>query len=265
MRSYVKNELTKHAVRILAIGSALYIGSGCKNEAPAPAPPPPAASEPKQDDLKAIGEFLKKDAPKPGQTAELPTGHPPIGGAPAPDPAGALPPGHPPIGSAAAIPPAGNEPAAIAFEPPAAWTSEPVSSSMRKAQYRIPGSKGPESDGLMVVFYFGTGQGGSVDLNIDRWKGMFSTADGKPVPDTAIKRESREVNGMKVTTLDVTGRYVDPMAGGSGTPPAGDSRMLSAIIETTQGLWFFKGVGPVETMSTHTENFMKFVDSVKKK
>ena len=249
----------------LAIATALCIVSGCKNERPTPPHPQPTTTDPKQDDLKAIGEFLKKDAPKSDQTAGLPSGHPPIGGAPVPDPAGALPPGHPPIGSAEAIMPGQQEPDAITFAPPPAWKSEPVSSSLRKAQYRLPGAKGPESDGLMVVFYFGQGQGGSVDLNIDRWKGMFSTADGKPVPDSAAQRESREVNGMKVTTLDVTGRYVDPMAGSAGPAPKSDSRMLSAVIETPQGLWFFKGVGSVETMSAQTENFKKFVDSIKKK
>lgn len=245
--------------------------TGCEKTTPTPVPPPAASPQPaaSADDSKAIAEFLNKDkTSKP--MAGLPANHPPIDGGMAPMPAatpGTLPPGHPPIESPGG---AGGPPTpdmdAVLYTAPREWVPQAATSQMRKAQFLIPRAEGDTEDGQMVVFYFGAGQGGAVEANIDRWKGMFSTAEGKPVPDSDVKRETHEVNGMKVTTLDVAGRYVDAMSGRHG-PASGENaaefRMLSAIVETPQGPWFFKGVGPVATMKAQEQNFKDFVASFK--
>jgi hypothetical protein len=257
------------SARMLRVSSwsiaVLLLGSACKQESPAPAAAPTKTqvdnAKPSDADLKTVGEFLKKDAPAQDPTAALPPGHPPMNGAAAPAGA-ALPPNHPAVPGMDA--PAGDD--ALAYTAPAEWKSQPVTSNMRKAQFLLPRAAGDQEDGQMIVFYFGQGQGGSVEGNISRWQGMFSSADGKPVPASAVKRASREVGGMKVTTLDIVGRYVDPMAGGgAGSGPQKDSRMLAAIVETPQGPWFFKGVGPVATMKAQLDSFNKLVASFKKK
>jgi len=59
----------------------------------------------------------------------------------------------------------------------------------------------------VIVYYFGGG-GGSVDANLQRWTSQFqSTKD--PVRTTAT------VNGLKLTSLDVSGTYVAEMRPGS--------------------------------------------------
>jgi len=248
--------------------------SGCEKNTPTPVPPPSASQQPAghADDSKAIAEFLNKDKAASTPMAGLPANHPPIDGGKAPMPPatpGALPPGHPRIESpgGAGSPPA-PEMDAVIYTAPRDWVPQTATSQMRKAQFLIPRAEGDPEDGQMVVFYFGPGQGGAVEANIDRWKGMFSTAEGKPVPDSEVKRESHEVNGMKVTTLDVSGRYVDAMSGRHG-PASGENaaefRMLSAIVETPQGPWFFKGVGPVATMKAQEQNFKTFINSIKAK
>jgi len=91
---------------------------------------------------------------------------------------------------------------------------------------------------------------------------MFSTADGSPMPDNALKRESITVNGMNVTLVDVTGRYSDSMGRPDKPGPTSqDFRMLAAIIETPSGPWFFKAVGPVATMAAQSAAFQEFVRS----
>src|SRR5437867_10979552 len=81
--------------------------------------------------------------------------------APPVDPNAPLPPGHPAVGQAGsaaapelpAVPEgAGQGKAALAWTVPAGWISEPPASSMRRAQYQVPG---PAGDGECAVFYFG--------------------------------------------------------------------------------------------------------------
>jgi hypothetical protein len=152
----------------------------------------------------------------------------------------------------------------LKFTAPPAWKEVQVTSSMRKAQFTLPKAGGDSEDGQLVVFYFGQGQGGGIGSNIDRWKGMFTTADGKPVSDDAVKRASMEVAGMKVTTVDVSGRYQDAPMGrpDPAGPTSKDYRMLAAIVETPEGPWFFKATGPVATMAEQVANFDAFVKSV---
>ena len=56
-----------------------------------------------------------------------------------------------------------------------------------------------------------------MDANVERWIGQFTDAKGKPVGKKA-KRATKTVNGMNVTTVDVTGTYGTAMP---GMPPQG--------------------------------------------
>ncbi len=252
----------------IALTLALFvvIGVSCKQEEPPPAAPSSkadrASGSKDTDDTKALNEFLNKDKPAAPSNAALPPNHPPIGGTAPSNPSAtgaSLPPGHPPLPGKES-----KQTDSITYQAPTDWKPQPVTSSMRKAQFLIPRATGDSNDGQMVVFYFGQGQGGSVESNIDRWTGMFTTVDGKPLPIDSIKRVSHEVDGMKITTLDVSGHYVDTMSGMKSTSANDEWRMLSAIVESPQGPWFFKGVGPIATMKAQEGSFKKFVESIKK-
>ena len=91
-------------------------------------------------------------------------------------------------GPAVSAGPAQASAAGLRFEAPSTWISETPSSSMRLAQYRLPGLEGDPEDAELAVFYFG-GQGGSVQANVDRWIGQFSNPDGSPVTDPRVFRE----------------------------------------------------------------------------
>jgi hypothetical protein len=54
----------------------------------------------------------------------------------------------------------------VVWDVPEGWTAVPPASSMRKAQYRVPG---PGGDGECIVFFFGVGQGGDPMANAVRW------------------------------------------------------------------------------------------------
>ncbi|MBK8270963.1 MAG: hypothetical protein IPK83_22705 [Planctomycetes bacterium] len=233
---------------------------GCdKKSEPKPVLKPTTPADRQQDDAKALSEFLNKDA-KPASSGALPQGHPPIAGStPAPSTTGALPPGHPPMSGATPAPPSGPE---LKYEVPTEWQPMPVKSPLRKAQYKMPGAAGLE-DGEMIVYFFGANQGGPVDANLQRWRGFFTTFEGNPIPDDSVRSERFEVGDMKVTTIDVAGRYADTTMSPDSKPSDKPMRLLGAIVETPGGNWFFKGIGPVETMQNHLSAFGGMLRTVK--
>ena len=105
--------------------------------------------------------------------------------------------------------------AGLTFTAPATWKPVPISSSMRVAQYSLPRAAGDTADAELVVYYFG-GSGGTVEANIERWVGQMQQPDGRPSSAVA-KRQSRTVNGLKVTLVDVPGTYVAEMTPGASS------------------------------------------------
>src|SRR6185295_17892685 len=68
----------------------------------------------------------------------------------------------------------------LTWAAPATWKTDPPR-QMRAATYKIPAAKGDAEDAECAVFYFGQGQGGSVDMNVQRWVGQFEGAKA-PAP-----------------------------------------------------------------------------------
>jgi hypothetical protein len=144
---------------------------------------------------------------------------------------------------------------------PAEWIEQTPSSAMRKAQYALPKAQGDSEDGELTVFYFGLGQGGSVEANIDRWIGQISQPNGSSSKDKA-KIVKKEVLGLPVTQVDVGGTYSAGMM--SPGPPRPGYRLMGAVVETPEGPWFFKLVGPEKTIAKWAPSFDFFVGSFRK-
>jgi hypothetical protein len=138
---------------------------------------------------------------------------------------------------------------------PANWKAE-AERPMRLATYTVaPG-------GECGIYYFGVGQGGSVDANLDRWIGQFLQTDGKP-SKAAAKIVKRSIHGISVTTVDVSGSYTG-MAGPTAQPgpAAAGYRMLGAIAEGPQGSIFFKFTGQAKTIAANQAAFDKMLASL---
>src|SRR5579862_6994178 len=106
---------------------------------------------------------------------------------------------------AAALVWAADSGAGLRWTTPANWKSE-AQRPMRLGTYSISPATGDSDPAECGVYYFGSGQGGSVEANLDRWIGQFAQADGKP-SKSAAKTDKRTVHGLKVTTIDVSGAY----------------------------------------------------------
>ncbi len=244
---------------------------GCDQSAP-PKPPTGAEAAPARtasdggDDAAAIRSLAKQEAaPAPAQgggEAQLPSSHPPI--APAAEqaqPRTAVPPGHPPLGQTAAPVP-GTTPGELQYAAPAEWKSVPPKSTMRKAQFTLPKAQGDSEDGELIVFYFGPTEGGPTMANLDRWRGQLTDAEGKPLAAGSGTTDSFEANGLKITLLDVSGRYAPgPMPGMPAQGPKDGYRLLAAVVETPSGPWFFKATGPEATIAAHRDAMRKLLES----
>jgi hypothetical protein len=123
---------------------------------------------------------------------------------------------------------------------------------MRAATYTV-------DDAECAVYFFGQGQGGSVQANIDRWKGQFSQPNGQPV---VAKTAKRTLHGLPVTTIELEGSYAGmagPMGGASAPKPG--YRMLGAIVENAQGNVFIKFAGPAKTIAANQPKFEQLLGS----
>ena len=149
----------------------------------------------------------------------------------------------------------------LRFKAPDGWTTEQASSLMRVAQYKLPKAEGDKEDALLVLYYFGATQGGTAQANIDRWISQMQQPDGSSSKDRA-KTESMTVNGLKVTTVDVTGTYTAEMAPGSKTFHNDDNyRLRAAVVETPKGNYFVKLSGPARTIARWDQSYNDYLKS----
>src|SRR5690348_15106104 len=131
-----------------------------------------------------------------------------------------LPPSHPPIdttggGMSGASMSGSTSSGGVTFTAPAGWVSETPSSTMRKAQFKLPRQGTDKDDATVAVFFFGKGQGGPIEDNLVRWANEYEQPDGRKSTDV-MKRSTRKVNGMDVTEMDITGTYSAAMPSGPG-------------------------------------------------
>ena len=148
---------------------------------------------------------------------------------------------------------------------PTDWKQEEVSSKFRTHHFRIPHVADDKTDAEMVIFFFGSGSGGSADANVKRWKGMFIPPEGKQIDDVA-KVDSFKVGNVNVTYLDVEGTYkfkerpFDPAAKEELRP---DHRLLGVVFDSPNGPYFFRLVGPAKTVTHNKKTFEDWVKGFK--
>ena len=149
----------------------------------------------------------------------------------------------------------------LRFKVPEGWINEKPSSNMRVGQYRLPRADGDNDDASLVLYFFGSTQGGSVTDNVDRWISQIEQPNGQSSKDKA-RIETLTVNGLKVTTVDVSGTYTAQMSPGSEARHNDkNQRLRAAVIETPKGNYFAKLIGPEKTVGRWDQSFVDYVKS----
>ncbi|MCA9137349.1 MAG: hypothetical protein KDB00_11340 [Planctomycetales bacterium] len=115
----------------------------------------------------------------------------------------------------------------LTLKVPATWKQKESTSSMRAAEFLIPGKP---ADAELVVFYFG-GPTGGVKANIDRWIGQFKK-DGLKL---AMLQGKCQAGSYILVDCQGTWNKPDGPPFASKTVPTPNSRVLNVIVVEEMG------------------------------
>jgi len=239
----------------LALAAGLGL-SGCKKEQPPQSPParPTFAPPVNPPQTQSSGTTRTPLTPLPATTAPMPvkpsTLHPTTGLS-----------GQPATRSSTALPPAGLRPpenpkiaefAGLTAPKPVTWLWHPPANSMILNEYVVPGQGESDQAHLKIVK-----AGGTVEANIDRWKGQFRGPGGTAVEP---KIEKLDADGIPITVVELDGEYKG-MGAVSFSP---DQIMISAIVEAPTGQFFLTLVGPAATVEPNRQAFMEMIRGIRR-
>lgn len=138
---------------------------------------------------------------------------------------------------------------------PAGWIARQPSSGMRLAEYVVDG---PAPNAEVVVYFFGEGQGGSPQANIERWRGQFSMPDGSR-PYEKIERDAAAAFPLSIA--EWRGTYARGIGPGGTKRP--DHALVAAILETPRGTLFFQLFGPAAKVAAARPGYLKVVRALR--
>lgn len=168
--------------------------------------------------------------------AEMPAGHPPIGG-------GAM-----PGAVTTAAPPAPRE-GGPTWTVPAGWT-EISGGQFLFAKFLIAG----EGDAKAAVnVSTSAGDGGGLAANVNRWRGQLSQT---PWSEADIQK-----NVKTIETLGGKAQFVE-MSGTDGRTGQATT-LIGAMVVNGGSAWFYKLMGDAKLVTAQQEAFTKFVKEVK--
>lgn len=131
----------------------------------------------------------------------------------------------------------------IGFTAPSGWIKEEPSNNMRKAQYRVPDRQKQAKDATFTLSTTRIWGPDSFDENLGRWVAQMGGAKAK-----VEKFDGKH----KVTLVDLSGDYRSDFE----PEPIPNARMLLGLVEPGDQPWFFKIVGPIETVGGWRDEFV---------
>ncbi len=145
----------------------------------------------------------------------------------------------------------------VEWHVPTHW-SEAESNPMRLATYGIPAVRGDRDPARCAVYYFGPGQGGDPQTNVERWISEFESP-GK------AERAALTVDGMAVSTLRMRGTHLAHVDMSSDHGVQSHQELYGAIVEGPSGMVFFKMTGPEHSVDAAVPEFDRMLASLKRK
>jgi len=145
---------------------------------------------------------------------------------------------------------------------PEGWVEEKVEPTPMgpKAIFKIPKTDPNGEDGIVRITHFPDMKGKDKDeMNIDRWIGQVSKADGQPSARSDVKIATTEAGSIRITTVDLSGTAKLTMRD-TAKP---NQRMIAAIVDHPQGPHFVVTAGPVASMEKWAAQIDTFLKSAK--
>lgn len=125
-------------------------------------------------------------------------------------------------------------------------------------------AKAGEGDDVKTARLYMMQSGGSLQANLDRWRGQFSGNDD------AFEKKEMNVGKWKVVVAEHKGTYAERMGGGPFAPgrtvQRPDYAMLGAIIappEPQGRNYYVKMIGHEDVIKENKDSFMKMIKSLK--
>jgi hypothetical protein len=160
------------------------------------------------------------------------------------------------LAAGADAPPQTIDAGGLTFQAPAAWKSSRPTSTMRRAELKVPPVEGDTEPAELVVFAF-PGGAGTVEANVERWRNQFKDEGGNPP-----RVETRTVKGrnVDVTRVETAGHYFpSQFPGRPREPDRPHYHLLGAIVQTPEVGYFVKMVGPEKTMLAVRNEFDQMI------
>jgi len=145
----------------------------------------------------------------------------------------------------------------ITWKTPSGWQTQGPQ-GVRLATYAVPAHGGSESP-QCAVYFFGPGQGGGVNPNLQRWIGEFENPGRHDL-------RTLKADGIPISRVEVSGTYLAhamDAAGSGGKRP--DWGLLGAIAEGPSGNLFFKLTGPASAVNAAAKDFDAMLASIHKR
>lgn len=145
---------------------------------------------------------------------------------------------------------------------PKEWKREEVAAAPMAPQavFRLPKADGDADDGMVRITHF-PNMKGKDDINIERWLGQVTKADGKPHTKEEAKVVITDSDKVKLTVVDLTGNV--KMTGWTEAKP--NHRMIAAIVDHPQGPHYIVAGGGLKTMEKWAIAVDAFLKSAKVK
>lgn len=136
------------------------------------------------------------------------------------------------------------------------WEQVRPKSNVIDVEIKVARLEKDQQDGRLTI----SGAGGTIEANLERWKGQFSENSADP------KLEIKTIAGQQVHLIDLVGTFVDAPGGPFSNAPKverKDYRMLGAIVQTSnRGNYFVKFYGPQELVEKNLKLFQEMINSL---
>jgi hypothetical protein len=162
-------------------------------------------------------------------------------------------------------PPADGTPVALlnyVTTAPEHWQSRQPSSTMRLVEYTVPVGDVAAEAVEVIVYFFGPGQGGSVEANAERWKAQFFDQAGNH-PEPAVDRLSD--TAFPTSVVELRGSYARGIGMGGDTP--GEAKpgqaLIAVVVETPTGNLYAQMYGPEAGVLDQKDAFLAFIRGIR--
>lgn len=155
----------------------------------------------------------------------------------------------------------------LQWQAPGTWTVvlEGTRSGVQKGAYKVPTVGADKEEPQLQILFYGTGSEGDSEKRLSEFLGDF---DGNAAQNA--KRESFGVKEFKIEMVEAAGTFkigMGPKVGPKKKSPMQmvkeNFRLIVAVVKTPdRGNWFFKLVGPDESVQAARAAFRTLLESL---